>query len=53
LKKEDEEHEETIKRVVNIEPPSYFYIKSIPCIDFSEGIIVLMWDKRKGKPKYD
>jgi hypothetical protein len=53
LKKEDEEHEETIKGMVNTEPPSYPYIESIPCINFSEGSLALMWDKRKGKPKYD
>jgi hypothetical protein len=47
LKKEDEEHEETIRRVVNTEPPSYPYTENIPCIDFNEGIIALMWDKRK------
>jgi hypothetical protein len=53
LKKEDEEREETIKGMVNTEPPSYPYIESIPCINFSEGSLALMWDKRKGKPRYD
>jgi hypothetical protein len=53
LKKEDEEREKTIKGMFNTEPPSYPYIESIPCINFNEGSLVLMWDKRKGKPTYD
>ena len=53
LKKEDEECEEAIKRMVNTEPASYPYIENIPYINFSEGSIALMWDKIKGKPKYD
>jgi N-acetylglucosamine-6-phosphate deacetylase len=50
LKKEDEKHEEIIKDTVHTEPP---YDKNTPCIDFNEGSLVLMWDKRKGKPRYD
>jgi hypothetical protein len=53
LKKKDEECEETIKGMVNTDPPSYPYIESIPCINFSEGILALIWDKTKGKPRYD
>jgi hypothetical protein len=53
LKKEDEEREETIKRVVNIEPPSYPYIEHIPYINFSQRNLSLMWDKRNIKPMYD
>jgi hypothetical protein len=50
LKKEDEEREEAM---VNAEPPSYPYIENIPYINFSEGSFSLMWDKKKGKPKYE
>jgi hypothetical protein len=56
LKKEDKENKErekTIKDVVNTEPPLYPYIEDIPYINYIEGIIVFMWDKRKGNPKYD
>jgi hypothetical protein len=52
LKKEDKEHEEAIKREVNAKPPSYPYIEHIPYINYNEGIIVFMWDKKKGKTKY-
>jgi hypothetical protein len=50
LKKEDEKHEEIIKETVCTEPP---YVENTPCINFNEGSLVLMWDKRKGKPRYD
>jgi hypothetical protein len=50
LKKEDEKHEEMVKDIVHIEPP---HDNNMPCISFNEGILVLMWDKRKGKPIYD
>jgi hypothetical protein len=53
LKKEDQEREKDIKDVVNMEPPSYPYIKDIPYINYNEGSLAFMWDKRKGKPKYD
>jgi hypothetical protein len=50
LKKEDEKHEEIIKETVCTEPP---YVENTPCINFNEGSLALMWDKRKGKPRYD
>jgi hypothetical protein len=50
LKKEDEKHEEIIKDTVQTEPP---HDKNTPFIDFNEGSHVLIWDKRKGKPRYD
>jgi hypothetical protein len=53
LKKEDKEHEEAIKREFNAKPPSYPYIDNIPYINYSEGSIAFMWDKKKGKPKYE
>jgi hypothetical protein len=53
LKKEYEDCEESIKRMVNTEPPSYPYIENITYINFSEGSLVLTWDNRKGKPNYD
>jgi hypothetical protein len=56
LKKEDnknKEREEAIKNVVNTGPPSYPYIENIPYINYSEGSLAFMWDKKKGKPKYD
>jgi hypothetical protein len=53
LKKEDKEREEAIKREVNTEPPSYPYIENIPYINYSEGSLAFMWDKKKGKPIYD
>jgi hypothetical protein len=52
LKKEDKEREEAIKRAVNAEPP-YPYIENIPYINYSEGSLAFMWDKKKGKPRYD
>jgi hypothetical protein len=48
LEQEDEKHEEIIKDTVHTEPPCD---KNTPCIDFNEGSLVLMWDKRKGEPK--
>jgi hypothetical protein len=51
LKKE--KHEEIIKEMVRTEPPSYSYVESTSCINFNEGSLALMWDKRKGKPMYD
>jgi hypothetical protein len=56
LKKEDKENKErekSIKDAVNTEPPSYPYIEDIPYINYNEGSLAFMWDKRKGKPKYD
>jgi len=57
LKKEvdkgDKEHEKAIEDVVNKDPPSYSYIKNIPYINYNEISLPFMWDKRKGKPKYD
>jgi hypothetical protein len=56
LKKEDKknkEREKAIRNAVNTGPPSYPYIENIPYINYSEGSLVFMWDKRKGKPKYD
>jgi hypothetical protein len=53
--KENKEHEKAIKDVFNIEPPFltlYPYIEDIPYINYSEGSLAFMWDKRKGKPKY-
>jgi hypothetical protein len=49
----DKECEEAIKNVVNTEPPSYPYIENIPYINYSEGIIAFMWEKKKGNLKYD
>jgi hypothetical protein len=56
LMKEDnkgKEREEPIKNAVKIGPPSYTYIENIPYINYSEGILAFMWDKKKGKLKYD
>jgi hypothetical protein len=50
IQKEDEKHEGIIKYTVHTEPPRD---KNTPCINFNEGSLVLMWDKRKGKPRYD
>jgi hypothetical protein len=50
LKKEDEKHEEIVKDTVHTEPPSD---ENTPCIDFDEGSLMLMWDKRKGKSRYE
>jgi hypothetical protein len=46
---EDKKHEEIIKETVHTEPP---HDENTPCINLNEGICVIMWDKRKGKPKY-
>jgi hypothetical protein len=48
----DKECEKAIKDAVNVEPPSYPYIENIPYINYTEGSLALMWDK-KVKPKYD
>jgi hypothetical protein len=57
LKKEedkgDKEHQKDIKDAINTNPPLYPYIENIPYINYSERSLVLMWDKMKGKPKYD
>jgi hypothetical protein len=57
LKKEgdkgDKECENSIKDVINTNPTSYPYIENIPHINYNEGSLTFMWDKRKGKPKYD
>jgi hypothetical protein len=53
LKKEGEKHEKIIKEMVYTEPPSYPCIENTPCINFNEVSIALMWDKRKGNPRYD
>jgi hypothetical protein len=50
LKKEYEKNEETVKETVHTEPP---YDENTPYIDFNEGSLMLMWEKRKGKPIYD
>jgi hypothetical protein len=39
--------------MVKVDPPMKPYIKDIPYVQFDEGILTLMWDKRKGKPKYE
>jgi hypothetical protein len=51
--KENKERENAIKDAVNIEAPSYPYIEDIPYINYNEGSLAFIWDKRKGKPKYD
>jgi hypothetical protein len=56
LKKQDKiskEHEEAIINAVNMEPPSYPYIKNIPYINYNEESLTFMGDKRKENPKYD
>jgi hypothetical protein len=49
----DKEREQAIKDMVKEEPPSQPYIENILYINFSEGSLALMWDKKRGKPKYD
>jgi len=39
--------------VVKEKQPSQPYIEKIPYINFSEGSLALMWDKKRGEPKYD
>jgi hypothetical protein len=50
LMKEDKKHEKIVNETVHTKPP---YDENTPCIDFNEVIIVLMWEKIKGKPKYN
>jgi hypothetical protein len=50
LKKEDEKYKEVIKDIVHTEPP---YDENTPSTIFNEGTLVLMWDKRRGKPIYE
>jgi hypothetical protein len=42
-----------MKRVVEANPPTQPYIEYLPYVEFDEGNLALMWDKKKGKPKYD
>jgi hypothetical protein len=51
--KKDEEREKAIKNMVKEGPPIQPYIDDIPYVKFDEVILALMWDKRKGKLKYD
>jgi hypothetical protein len=54
LKKEDNKDKEREEDIRNdTRPPSYPYIGNIPYINYSEGSLTFMWDKKKGKPKYD
>jgi hypothetical protein len=50
VQEEDEKHEEIVKYTIQTETP---HDKNTPCINFNEGSPMLMWNKRKGKPKYD
>ena len=50
IQKEDEKSKEIVKKIVHKEPP---YHENTPCSDFNEGTLVLMWDKIKGKPRYE
>jgi hypothetical protein len=51
--KKDKEQERSIKDMVKVGPPTQPYIEDMPYVEFDEGTIALMWDKRKGKPEYD
>jgi hypothetical protein len=51
--KKDKEREEIIKDMVKVGPPTQPYIEDIPYVEFDEGSLALMWDKRKGECKYD
>jgi hypothetical protein len=33
--------------------PSYPYIENIPYINYNEGCLMIMWDKKRGETKYD
>jgi hypothetical protein len=50
FKKEDEKHEEIIQDTIHTKP---IHDKNTPCIDLNEGSLVLMWDKIRGKPRYE
>jgi hypothetical protein len=39
--------------MVKPDPPAQPYIEDMPYVEFDEGSFTLMWDKRKGNPKYD
>jgi hypothetical protein len=51
--KKDQERKQAIKHIVEADPPTQPYIEDLPYVEFDEGSLALMWDKRKGKPKYD
>jgi hypothetical protein len=36
-----------------IKPPKKPYNEDLPYVDFDEGSLALMWDKKRGEPKYD
>ena len=50
FKKEDEKREEIIQDTIQTE---LLHDKNTPCIDSNEGNLVLMWEKRRDKPKYE
>jgi hypothetical protein len=56
LKKEDKERkerEDAIRSAVNTGPPSYPYIENIPYINYNEGSLEFIQNKKKGKTKCD
>jgi hypothetical protein len=53
LGKKDQEQEQAIKNIVESDPPTQPYMEYVSCFEFGEGTLTLMWDKRKGKLKYD
>jgi hypothetical protein len=50
IQREDEKSKKIIKDTIHTKPP---YDENTPCTDFNEGTLVLKWDKKKGKPRYE
>jgi hypothetical protein len=49
----DQEREQAIKNLFEVYPHTEPYIEDLLYVEFEEGSLALIWDKRKGKPKYD
>jgi hypothetical protein len=49
----DQEREKDMKEMVKADPHTQPYIEDIHYVDFDDGSLSFMWDKREGKPKYD
>jgi hypothetical protein len=45
--------QQIIKSIQEVAPPPELYIEDDPHIEYGEGNLVLLWDKKRGEPNYD
>jgi hypothetical protein len=45
--------QQIIKIIQEVSPPPDLYIEDYPHIEYGEGSLVLLWDKKRGQPIYD